>query len=97
MKIEFPTPKVVISDKEPPALHCRNEVERAACHQLLSIIRQGKDPVAFITRKINTGEIEVDARSSTFASVQDVMKIFEEAKAKLLYTLFRKRIPMRTS
>jgi len=93
MNFETNTPKVVISDKAPPVLQCRNDVEVAACKQLLSMLRRGKDPIAFISRHVLTGEIEVEGRSSTFTSISDMMRIFDVAKAKLAHTLFRKKMP----
>ena len=90
-------PKVVISDTAPPTVQCRNAEEVSACNAVLAILRRGQAPLAFITRHKESGEVEVHARSNQFNSVAEAMDVFNDAKAKLMHTLFRRHMPARSN
>lgn len=91
----WPDPTVVISDTPPPVVQCRNAFEENACNEILTILRRGQMPVAFISRVTKTNEIEVHARSCEFRSIGHAVDIMVEAKAKLVNSLFRKKMPAR--
>ncbi len=94
LKVSTNMPKVVVSDRPPPTVVLRDDIELSAVNELVFLLRRGGQPVAFIYRKPG-GEIEVAARSNQFTSVQHAMDVMRDAAAKLAASMLKRRHPAR--